>query len=211
MKTLSLWQPWASLVVEGVKTIETRSWPAPQSLIGQRIAIHAAAQRPTDGLIGDWITVQERSDGGDVLGYGLTNLTDDYAPYMDLPLGAIVGSCVVSACVPMCDPLEPSELPVLDATPDALRLMQIVEGDLHATYVEHQRPYGIFEPGRYAWILEDAQPTAERCPACWGTGWVPSPDAYLDHARPRCPVCAGVGHCEPIAAKGRQRVWEWTP
>lgn len=25
-KVISLWQPWASLVVEGVKTIETRGW-----------------------------------------------------------------------------------------------------------------------------------------------------------------------------------------
>ena len=42
VKALSLHQPWASLIAAGFKSIETRSWPPPQSLIGQRIAIHAA-------------------------------------------------------------------------------------------------------------------------------------------------------------------------
>ena len=42
MKAISVWQPWAWLIVHGHKTIETRSWPAPEALVGQRIAIHAA-------------------------------------------------------------------------------------------------------------------------------------------------------------------------
>ena len=42
VKALSLHQPWASLIAAGVKSIETRSWPPPKSLIGQRIGIHAA-------------------------------------------------------------------------------------------------------------------------------------------------------------------------
>ena len=39
---LSLHQPWATLIAAGVENIETRSWPPPQNLIGQHIAIHAA-------------------------------------------------------------------------------------------------------------------------------------------------------------------------
>ena len=42
VKALSLHQPWATLIAAGVKNVETRSWPPPQSLIGHRIAIHAA-------------------------------------------------------------------------------------------------------------------------------------------------------------------------
>lgn len=42
MKALSLWQPWASLVAVGAKTIETRHWPPARALLGERIAIHAA-------------------------------------------------------------------------------------------------------------------------------------------------------------------------
>lgn len=41
MKSLSLLQPWASLVVLGIKKIESRNWPAPRSAAG-RIAIAAS-------------------------------------------------------------------------------------------------------------------------------------------------------------------------
>lgn len=44
MRAVSLWQPWASLIGIGVKTIETRSWRPPHWLIGERIAIHASAK-----------------------------------------------------------------------------------------------------------------------------------------------------------------------
>jgi hypothetical protein len=44
MKAITLWQPWASLIVEGLKPYEFRGWPAPRSLVGQRIAIHAGAR-----------------------------------------------------------------------------------------------------------------------------------------------------------------------
>jgi hypothetical protein len=41
---LTLYQPWASLVAEGFKPFEFRSWPAPGALRGKRIAIHAGAR-----------------------------------------------------------------------------------------------------------------------------------------------------------------------
>ncbi len=39
MKAISLWQPWASMLVLGLKSIETRSWNLPHT---GRLAIHAA-------------------------------------------------------------------------------------------------------------------------------------------------------------------------
>lgn len=39
MKVISIWQPYATLVVEGFKRFETRTWAPPQSVIGQRIGI----------------------------------------------------------------------------------------------------------------------------------------------------------------------------
>ncbi len=42
MRAISLWQPWASLLVFGLKRFETRAYPFPASLRGHRIAIHAA-------------------------------------------------------------------------------------------------------------------------------------------------------------------------
>jgi hypothetical protein len=44
MPAISLHQPWASLVAIGAKRYETRHWRAPARLIGQRVAIHAAAR-----------------------------------------------------------------------------------------------------------------------------------------------------------------------
>ena len=41
MYAITLHQPWASLIALGLKTVETRSWPAPARLVGQRIAVHA--------------------------------------------------------------------------------------------------------------------------------------------------------------------------
>ena len=41
MYAITLHQPWASLIALGIKAVETRSWPAPERLIGQTIAIHA--------------------------------------------------------------------------------------------------------------------------------------------------------------------------
>lgn len=47
MKVITLWQPWATLIPLGLKTIETRSFPAPKSLVGQTIAIHSAKMMPS--------------------------------------------------------------------------------------------------------------------------------------------------------------------
>lgn len=50
MRALTLWQPWAQLVAEGIKPIENRSWEPPRSVLGQRIAIHAGKRYE----VGEW-------------------------------------------------------------------------------------------------------------------------------------------------------------
>jgi hypothetical protein len=45
MKALTIWQPWPLLIVEGFKPYEFRGWPAPRSIVGQRIVIHAAKRK----------------------------------------------------------------------------------------------------------------------------------------------------------------------
>lgn len=44
MKALTIWQPWASLIIGGAKPYEFRSWPAPRWIVGQRIVIHAGSR-----------------------------------------------------------------------------------------------------------------------------------------------------------------------
>jgi len=45
MKAITIWQPWASLILAGAKPYEFRGWAAPRALVGQRIAIHAGARK----------------------------------------------------------------------------------------------------------------------------------------------------------------------
>ena len=42
MKAITIKQPWASLIVHGIKDIENRTWPCPDKYIGQKILIHAS-------------------------------------------------------------------------------------------------------------------------------------------------------------------------
>lgn len=44
MKALTIWQPWASLIMAGAKPYEFRRWPAPRWVVGERIVIHAGAR-----------------------------------------------------------------------------------------------------------------------------------------------------------------------
>ena len=77
MKALTLTQPWATLVILGIKKWETRGWfPPPDSRTG-RIAIHAAKGWTRDDRdFADWL-----------------NLTDVLSvPTVDLPLGAVLGT-----------------------------------------------------------------------------------------------------------------------
>ena len=46
LNTLTVWQPHASLIAFGYKTVETRSWAPPASAIGKDLLIHAGKQPP---------------------------------------------------------------------------------------------------------------------------------------------------------------------
>ena len=78
---ITLHQPWASLIALGIKTVETRSWPAPARLVGRRIAVHAGkrlVRRP-----GDAIEQELRACLG-----------DDWR--MIVPTGAVVATAVLA-------------------------------------------------------------------------------------------------------------------
>ena len=108
---LTVWQPWASLIILGFKPYEFRRWPAPKSFAGRRIAIHAArrtwdaeelraiAGNPERTCFGG-NTERAREFAISILGGALT-----------LPLGAILGTVTLGeprraidlACA-TCDP-----------------------------------------------------------------------------------------------------------
>lgn len=45
MKAITIKQPWASLIVHGIKDIENRTWTCPKKYIGQRVLIHASVRQ----------------------------------------------------------------------------------------------------------------------------------------------------------------------
>ena len=94
MKAISLWQPWASLIAVGCKTRETRAWRPPASMVGERIAIHAA--RTTKGIDVAWEDAALSAICLDALGGGWSET--------DLPLGAIVATAVLSGASPTSPP-----------------------------------------------------------------------------------------------------------
>jgi hypothetical protein len=67
MKALTIWQPWAALIMAGAKRYEFRGWPAPHWLIGQRFVVHAGQKvedRQEIGSIIDWLAAGGEPDEG---------------------------------------------------------------------------------------------------------------------------------------------------
>jgi hypothetical protein len=185
VKALTIRQPYATLIALGVKTIETRSRRAPQALIGQTIAIHAGKHRPKDVWCsasadpvfppplarlydyGKCVDPQESNDG------------EWWRYRWDGPLGAIVATATLVACVPIGpgpEQLVDFGCPYVSLWPEG-RLQYRVREDFDGPDslvhdLTDQLPYGDFQPGRWAWLLTDVKPTTERCPACMGT-WAP--------------------------------------
>lgn len=160
IKVLSLHQPYASMIARGVKTIETRSWAAPVSLIGQRVAIHAAAKRPAKhGGLGDY-----RFDRYDDEWYMRPREQRFLNSWGYLPLGKIVATALLVECLPMVASITIGEHTkverVLQLGPSVDRLPIIdrwVGGGEVERYVTDQLPYGDFQIGRWAWMLDDVQ------------------------------------------------------
>lgn len=61
LRAITIWQPWASLIMLGFKTYEFRPWAAYRQFIGQRIVIHAGARKPNDDAIMEIITGDNQS------------------------------------------------------------------------------------------------------------------------------------------------------
>lgn len=164
MKALTLHQPWATMCFARrhpeheapVKWIETRSWPAPESVIGSRFAIHAGKKKPTREVFGNFDDGLMVVDAGVNDGYQLHD--NGFGAVHPLPLGVLLGTVQLAACVPMVatrtgDP----HLYVTDH--------QIVYYSAHGeVWAGEQRPYGWFEAGRWAWIFDNPRPFGRQLP-----------------------------------------------
>lgn len=148
LKALSLWQPWASLVAAGVKSIETRSWST--SYRGP-LGIHAARRRPETMRLGDWWC--EPTWGSE---YGLL---DEAGEPRRLPLGVIVATCALVDVVPI---IGDGDCTWDGGTEPARCAHAAIDGQVvvHGvgnwkTTVLVEEAYGDYTPGRYAWVFAD--------------------------------------------------------
>lgn len=102
---LTMHQPWASLLVHGIKRIEGRSWPAP---IRGRLWIHAASKVPDEATINAMEEFYRQI-------YALDGITDLKFPE-HYPVSRLLGCVEVVGC------LRREELACWTAVPEGVRL-----------------------------------------------------------------------------------------
>lgn len=188
MRAITLWQPWASLVAEGVKTIETRPAPYPWTrAIGERIAIHAGVRAPCDKEHGLTTGAPPVEIGDYLYWYAGGETPPCYAwkhkdgPYLGaLPRGAIVATCVLADVLPMLAErsynkhlwVTDDHLWIADeATSQATGHPGVDEPVQEAWQCDSERPYGSFVANRHALILADVERLDVPVPAVGHQGW----------------------------------------
>ncbi|GAB2228858.1 hypothetical protein Drorol1_Dr00022989 [Drosera rotundifolia] len=107
---LTMHQPWASLLVHGIKRVEGRSWAAP---IRGRLWIHAAGKVP------DFATIKAMEEFYREI-YALNGVTDLKFPN-EYPVSKLVGCVDVVGCV------RGDELAHWQAVPEGLRLEALTD------------------------------------------------------------------------------------
>ncbi len=126
MKALTLTQPYAQLVAIGAKKIETRSWRTDYT---GPLAIHAAKRFPkwAREFTSEEVCYRARLNGS------------AHYPANPYPLGVVVATCQLMACVPT-EVLDPGDT-VFSVSVQKLSDQEIQFGD--------------FSRGRWGWLLED--------------------------------------------------------
>ncbi|PSR98816.1 Activating signal cointegrator 1 like [Actinidia chinensis var. chinensis] len=107
---LTMHQPWASLLVHGIKRIEGRSWPAP---LRGRLWIHAASKVPDDA------TIKAMEDFYREI-YALNGITDLKFP-QNYPVSRLIGCVEVVGC------LRREELACWKDVPEGVRLEALTD------------------------------------------------------------------------------------
>ena len=90
MKTITTKQPWASLIVEGIKDVENRTWKCPEKYIGKRILIHAGMAKRSS--LQELLTIEQLNKVNESL-----DKSKDFDTLF--PKGAIIGSVEIVDCV----------------------------------------------------------------------------------------------------------------
>lgn len=144
MKCLSLWQPWASLLVRGLKCVETRGW-----FMRHRgpLLIHAAKtwNRDLESLC-------ETEPFAAVIEANIADI-DLWRPRTGLPFGSVVGAVEVAECIGTERvgrwEQEP-HAPTVNYFFDNFGLMGPADGQPYLFVSDDERAFGDYGPGRFA-------------------------------------------------------------
>lgn len=151
MKGFTLTQPWATLVANGAKRIETRSWG---TAYRGPLLIHAAKGFPEDcrDLVCDPLWRRYlRVDS-----------------WRDLPIGAALATARLTGCVSTNDSRIRARFHFSD-----------YENHTPQTPDQLDAEFGNFGPDRFAWFLEDVKPLAQPIPLKGALGLWPVADELL--------------------------------
>ena len=128
MRALSIPQPWATLIAEGVKTLETRAWAPSQSETGKRIGIHASKTIVLNPKYMDPETWEEM-----IQRHG-------FRWYREIPRGAMVATALLWGLHQVTS-IEKDEAYLKDAE-----------------FTVPVDPHGDFTPGRWLWLMKNIRP-----------------------------------------------------
>jgi len=142
LKCISVYQPFASLLVGGVKHTETRSWPI---FWRGRLIVVASKKWSEDQMRFSAKNASSVEKAGFTIG---KQRNDRALAGWSLPLGAIVGTIDVIGCVPTAQVVfNGDRATMLDANDGRSAMASVPPAD---------QWLGNFAPGRFAWILANA-------------------------------------------------------
>lgn len=138
MKAITEWEPYATLIVSGLKLYETRSR---RTSIRGTIAIHAAARPPLS-------PEKYKIEAWNQIAAALRTKGIGFMKYIDLPRGAVVGTVEITGCEQVINMITRTN-PVNGAPHPAAILSNGQE------ICGTQLAYGDFTPGRWVWMLKN--------------------------------------------------------
>jgi hypothetical protein len=140
-KVLTLWQPWATLLVHGIKKIETRPKATNWTIEKGSYLIHAASK---------WDKWQQKlcldepfySELRKVWHYWY-NCSIDELKYPNLPIGQIIGSIDITECQQI----------IYNNSDDFKTIYaKLQDGTI---INDPEESFGDYTPGRYAWLTQN--------------------------------------------------------
>lgn len=140
MLTITLTEPWATLVADGWKRVETRSWATDYR---GPLAIHAS-KKMTSGDLAHAERFVADYDGALMLPVGESGKIKDA---FTTTRGCVIATASLVGCYPT------ERVIVRDTERDGSYLSS--HGQLVITDMEHG--FGNYEPGRWAWLLADVR------------------------------------------------------